>query len=139
MAGNCPFFDKRGGDGIPGEELEKRLKAYKLGWDDLSADEKRAVERALRVAVDPSSIVGIVLARSRTLRRQSSDRVTDKNRRILVGARVPREFASRCRVCAKQTEKSLYRFVFDALTRECEKVEKTATVDNSVEKPVERE
>jgi len=112
---------------------ERYLKAYKLGWDDMSADEKRAVERALRVAVDPSSIVGIVLARSRTLRRQDSDRVCDPERRILVGARVPRTFHARCKTCAEASKKSLYRFVFDALMRECSEVERML----NVEKPVD--
>lgn len=118
---------------------KRRLQAYKLGWDDLSADEKKAVERALRVAVDPSSIIGIVLARSRTLRRQDSDRVCDAARRVLVGARVPRTFHARCKTCAEASKKSLYRFVFDALMRECAEVERTLTNSEPVEKPVEKE
>ena len=111
----------------------RRLMAYKLGWDDLSADEKVAVKRALNVANDPSTIVGIVIARSRTLRRQESDRATDTGRRVLVGARVPREFGTRCRTCAEASKKSLYRFVFDALVRECEKVERMLNVEKTVE------
>ena len=116
------------------EVRECRLKAYKLGWNDLSADEKAAVKRALNAAADPSSIVGIVLARARTLRRKESDRVSDAGRRVLVGARVPRAFHARCKKCADAAGKSLYRFVFDALMRECEKVERMLTVENSVEK-----
>lgn len=115
--------------------IMRRLKAYEIGWADMSADEKAAVTRALNVAHDPSSIVGIVMARSRTLRRQESDRATDAGRRILVGARVPRAFHARCKNCAEATGKSLYRFVFDALMRECVKVERTLSVEKPVEKP----
>ena len=115
------------------DALERRIKAYKLGWNDMSADEKRALTRALNGAVDPSLVIGIVLARSRTLRRQGSDRVCDPERRVLVGARVPRAFHSRCKTCAETSKKSLYRFVFDALMRECDEVERML----NVEKPVE--
>jgi len=112
-----------------------KIRAYKLGWEDMSADEKRALRHALNVAHDPESVIGIVLARARTLRRQESDRVRDPERRILVGARVPRDFHDRCMTCAYASQKSLYRFVYDALVRECGEVEKRTLV----EKPVERD
>lgn len=112
---------------------KRRIAAAKRGWDDLSSDEKRAVKRLMNDARTPALVVNMLVARSRTIRRRDSDRATDAERRILIGARVPREFGTRCRVCADALGVSLYRFTADALARECERVERMLNVEKSVE------
>ena len=60
-------------------------------------------------------IDGVLRTFAREQRKKESDKRTDAQRRILVGARVPRELAERCRAKAKAQGKSLYRFTVDAL------------------------
>ena len=89
----------------PQAEQEKIRRAI------LSLREERFTsrQRALDVACD------IVLAGDRTLRKRNSDDATDRRRRILIGARVPREFAERCREEAETRGLSLYAWVIWAL------------------------
>ena len=63
-------------------------------------------------------MAALVLARRRTQQRRDSDRETDVQRRLLVGARLPRETAERYRACAKEHGLSLYAFAAAALERE---------------------
>ena len=51
--------------------------------------------------------------------KRESDRTTDARRRRTVGARVPVDFYERVARCAGARGVSLYRFVVDALEREC--------------------
>ena len=94
----------------------------------LPADERRAIRKALE-EVDTMEarearnfaekhIIGIAIAIERTNRRRTSDRRTDRERRVLVGARVPRERHEAYTRAAKASGRSLYRFVLDALERE---------------------
>lgn len=50
--------------------------------------------------------------------RASSRNAWDHNNRVLIGARVPRERAEIYRDAAARTDRSLYRFVLDALDHE---------------------
>jgi len=83
-----------------------------------------AVERAVLLAaleagqVKPGLLVRLAAARRRTCQRADSDAVTDQARRILVGARLPRETAEKYRACASEHGLSLYRFICNALERE---------------------
>lgn len=58
----------------------------------------------------------VVISGGRALYKRSSDARTDRARRVLVGARVPRAFADRCKVAADRERVSLYRWVVSALT-----------------------
>ncbi len=58
----------------------------------------------------------VVVSGGRALSKRSSDARTDRARRVLVGARVPRAFADRCKAAADRERVSLYRWVVSALT-----------------------
>ena len=64
------------------------------------------------------------LAAMRADLKRASDRRTDAQRRKLVGARMPREMAQRCKACADALGVSLYRFSMDALEEACRKAER---------------
>lgn len=102
------------------EKFQKKVTNFRRGYADLSADERRAVDRALDEAEDAGPIVDIVLARARSLRRSCSDKRTDRRRRELVGAHVPRALAARVRATAAERGVSMYRFMVDTLTAACD-------------------
>ena len=83
-----------------------------------SADEKVVLLGFLADGGDADFLSRLAAARRRTQQRADSDAVTDLGRRLLVGARVPRELAERYRECATEHGLSLYRFVCNALERE---------------------
>ncbi len=88
---------------------------FKEAYDCLSADEQRAVMRAVHTSANPQDVVNIVLAIDRARGRRASDRATDRRRRVLVGARVPRSLAEKVRLAARKKGVSEYRFVLDLL------------------------
>lgn len=61
-----------------------------------------------------------VCAGSRTIAKKDSDKATDGMRRVLVGARVKREFGEKCKHAAKARGLSLYAWVCEALERALE-------------------
>ena len=83
-----------------------------------SADEKIVLLGFLADGGDQAFVERLAQARRRTAQRQESDAETDKGRRLLVGARLPRPLAEKYRACAKARGISLYRFVCLALERE---------------------
>lgn len=98
----------------------------------LSAEERRAIQLAMQKISRMTrqnrrtmtrAIMGIVEASARTAGRRASDRKTEPRRRVTIGARVKREFAERCQAAAEASGRSMYRFLHDALARECEAVE----------------
>lgn len=58
-----------------------------------------------------------ILVGSRAVGKRLSDRRTDKNRRTLIGARVPRDLADQCKAEAERRGMSVYRWVVWALER----------------------
>lgn len=84
-----------------------------------SADERAVILGALEAGSAPVAFLErLAQARRRTCARAVSDEETDARRRLLVGARIPRETAEVYRRCAREHEISLYRFVCNALERE---------------------
>ena len=84
-----------------------------------SADERAVLLGAVgHGQVPPAFLVRLAAARQRASSRSESDAKTDHARRILVGARLPRQTAERYRECAAAHGLSLYRFVANALERE---------------------
>lgn len=83
-----------------------------------SADEKVVLLGFLADGGDSAFLERLAAARRRTLQRADSDAATDLSRRLLIGARLPRELAERYRDCATEHGLSLYRFVCNALERE---------------------
>ena len=93
--------------------------AIREGFRLFSAEERLVLELAVeREEPIDKLVMDLCFARRRAAQRAASDRQTDKDRRLLVGARVPREKAERYRKKAKASGRSLYRFVLDALERE---------------------
>lgn len=90
----------------------------------LPAPQRRAVlEEILRIEGQPEikpgqaiqAIAKIAAAAARTTRKRASDRQTDRARRVLVGARLPRKVAEMAEYCAAAREISLYAWVSDAI------------------------
>lgn len=111
---------------------EARVKRFREGVLSMSTNERDALQAAMLMArtipggkgmsiVD--QLVDMAIARARTDRKRDSDAQTDRKRRQLVGARLPRHQAERCRACARLEGESVYRFVCSALERACSEVE----------------
>lgn len=87
------------------------------GFSLFSAEEREVLIDAL-AAGQRGFVSSLVLARRRAYLRSCSDAETDVKRRLLVGARLPRETAERYRECARSHGLSLYSFACSALERE---------------------
>ena len=94
-------------------EKEVLLEGFKL----FSVEEREVLLDALAQG-QRELVTALVLARRRGGQRRDSDRETDIDRRILVGARLPRTTGEQLRQCARDHGMSLYRFVCQALERE---------------------
>ena len=94
-------------------EKEVLLEGFKL----FSEEEREVLLDALAQG-QRELVTALVLARRRGGQRRASDRETDIDRRILVGARLPRTTGEQLRQCARDHGMSLYRFVCQALERE---------------------
>ena len=101
--------------------LYERFEALLAGFP---ADERDVLLGAMEHGeIPPAFLVRLAEARRRASRRADSDARTDQARRLLVGARVPRETAERYRRCAGEEGLSLYRFVCNALEREYKRLQ----------------
>lgn len=112
---------------------ERRVKNFEAGMEA----EPKAVQEAIMAALHGACLLGtscergkmvrlineIGEAKGRAAKRAESDKRTDGKRRKLVGAKIPIKEVERCKRCAEWQGISLYRFVVNALTHECEKVE----------------
>ena len=98
----------------------------KEGFRLFSAEERAVMIDALDMDNNsvPDLINRLCLARRRARQRWESDMTTDRGRRLLVGARVPRRTAERYRACAAGHGMSLYRFVCVALEQAYENLTK---------------
>lgn len=99
--------------------------------DRLPTPERRAARKAMlsldrRQISQPRAIeaVGeVVRAAARGHAKRASDQETDRRRRVLVGARVPREAADRYRAAAAARGVSLYAWAAAALADAAEREE----------------
>ena len=101
-------------------------------WEYFSAQEKRIILEEWQLGrVSPAFIKRLAQARARTAQKAASDARTDRARRTLVGARVPRELAEKV---TEERGVSVYRLVVELLEQtfqsrktelEREKVKKT--------------
>ena len=104
-------------------------------WEYFSAQEKRIILEEWQLGrVSPAFIKRLAQARARTAQKAASDARTDRARRTLVGARVPRELAEKVKEAAEERGVSVYRLVVELLEQtfqsrktepELEKVKKT--------------
>lgn len=105
---------------------EQQKKDVEEGFSRFSAEEREVLRRAMeQIAAQGldrdgqyAMVLDLILARRRAGQRYDSDSRTDRARRILVGARVPRRTAEKYRKCAAAHGLSLYRFAVEALERE---------------------
>ena len=84
----------------------------------LPVDERRAASAAyalVRGTMGENALCDVLAARRRTEQRRKSDRRTDPQRRRLVGARVSRAVAERCKYAAESCGLSLNQWVTRAL------------------------
>ena len=111
---------------------EARVKRFREGVLSMSTNERDALQAAMLMAREipggkgmsiVDQLVDMAIARARTDRKRDSDAQTDRKRRQLVGARLPKHQAERCRACARLEGESVYRFVCSALERACSEVE----------------
>lgn len=111
---------------------EARVKRFREGVLSMSTNERDALQAAMLMAREipggkgmsiVDQLVDMAIARARTDRKRDSDAQTDRKRRQLVGARLPRHQAERCRACARLEGESVYRFVCSALEQACSEVE----------------
>ena len=105
-----------------------RIDRFFQGMKVMSPQEQEALRNALKsIRLLPPNCQEIMLdriteiaqARGRAERKRKSNRITDFQRRTLVGARVPRALKEQCRAQAQARGISLYRFVLDALEQAC--------------------
>lgn len=105
-----------------------RIDRFCQGMKVMSPQEQEALRNALKsIRLLPPNCQEIMLdriteiaqARGRAERKRKSNRITDFQRRTLVGARVPRALKEQCRAQAQARGISLYRFVLDALEQAC--------------------
>lgn len=105
---------------------EQQKKDVEEGFSRFSTEEREVLRRAMEQIANRgldrdgqyAMVLDLILARRRAGQRYDSDSRTDRARRILVGARVPRELAGQVRCCAKARGVSVYRFVVDIITKE---------------------
>ena len=92
---------------------------FEMLLDGFSADERAVLLDAMGFGqIPPAVLVRLAAARRRASQRADSDARTDHARRLLVGARLPRQTAEKYRKCAAARGLYLYRFVCQALERE---------------------
>lgn len=127
------------------------LQRIAAALDKLPAEERRAARRAL-LRLGGAGLAGrgtvprvraveaagdIIRAAARGHGKRASDRETDRRRRVLVGARVPRERATRYQEAAAVQGLSLYAWVMAALERAAQDVEQQQ--DGTQDVALERE
>lgn len=90
------------------------------GFDQIPQKERRLLLELATIAdatqdrLSTQRLASLIRLRARTNYKET----WDHNARVLIGARVPRERAEIYRDAAARTDRSLYRFVLDALEHE---------------------
>ena len=98
-----------------------------LAWKSVGEREWEAMRNAIRSAWEGDleavkrAVDDMAVARMRARRKAERDARTDVRKRVLVGARLPREKGEEVKKCAARTGRSVYRFVCDAIQGELDK------------------
>lgn len=96
-------------------------------WDSIPKEERMLIRDAVHLAAHgrPSyarrTLDEYAVARYRQSGKAARDAAADADRRRLIGARLPIAQAERIKAAAAATDRSIYRFVIDALDREIER------------------
>lgn len=90
---------------------------YRQRLDELPRSERAALDKLLAMVPDGQREAAREAARelARMRRKRRLNAASDRERRVLVGARVPREEALAIELAARERGVSVYRFVRDAL------------------------
>ena len=91
-----------------------------MAWDAMPAAEKRRIVEALRAACmnDADGVKRALYHLAVVRHRRMIDDERDRKSRVLVGARLDRQTAARVQRAARESGRSVYRFVADAIRRE---------------------
>ncbi len=103
------------------DNYSRKMAHFQAGFDAMSKGEREAMQIAINRAWYGNrddimeKIIEIAVERDRANRKRASDRETDRRRRVLVGAHVPRKLAQRARDTARARGISMYRLMVDML------------------------
>jgi hypothetical protein len=103
------------------DNYSRKMAHFRAGFDAMSKGEREAMQIAINKAWNGNRddilerIIEIAVERDRANRKRASDRETDRRRRVLVGAHVPRKLAQRARDTARARGISMYRLMVDML------------------------
>lgn len=91
-----------------------------MAWDAMPAAEKRRIVEALRCACrdDVEGMKRALYHLAVVRHRRMIDDERDRRSRVLVGARLDRVTAARVQRAARESGRSVYRFVADAIRKE---------------------
>lgn len=87
-------------------------------WEDMPKDEREALEALVELAGDRDKAWEVARTIAMKRRKAKLNRGTDREARVLVGARVPRTEAFAIQREARRRGQSVYRFVRETLYRE---------------------
>ena len=87
-------------------------------WEDMPKDEREALEALVELAGDRERAWEVARTIAMERRKAKLNRRSDKEARVLVGARVPRAEAYAIQREAARRGQSVYRFVRETLYRE---------------------
>lgn len=106
--------------GVEMRRIDSEMDAV-LGLSNAAAREKatRLLIKLERKS-DRDMLIDLLCDLRRAEQKRRSDRVTDPERRILVGARLPRQIAEQYRARAREEKLSLYAWCCKAFRREYE-------------------
>lgn len=107
--------------------MRNSAKMEAKAWKSMPKRERAALLRTMKDAAmgDFDSVVDgltrYAVARYQHSGKAARDAAADARKRVLVGARLPRETAERVKAAARESGRSVYRFVADAVERELER------------------
>lgn len=87
-------------------------------WEAMPRDEREALEALVELAGDKERAWEVARTIAMKRRKAKLNRATDREARVLVGARVPRDEAFMIQREAARRGQSVYRFVRETLYRE---------------------
>ena len=96
------------------------FEAIKRDYKYLTAAERRILETGIQQGATPGKLLAaLIRERERVGRKAALNAASDHDRRILVGARVPRTLADAVKQAAERDGKTTYRFLVDLLEQMC--------------------
>lgn len=104
---------------IPRTREEARQERYELGLASLPVE----VRRVILEVVSPYAAREVCLAAGRAEQKRESNRWRERERRALVGVRLPLTTVDRMKACAEREGVTMYRWTKNALMEACRRSE----------------